>query len=59
MSPLMKLKKIIEKEGMPKVASDLGYRSNTTITNWINKKKIPKVAVAKVEKYLSTKGENL
>lgn len=53
---LGKLKKIIEKEGMLKVSNDLGYRSQTTITNWIRNNKIPNVAKAKVETYLSTKG---
>ena len=50
-----KLKKLTEKKGLSKVASDLGYRSSATITNWFKKKSIPKLAREKVKNYLIKK----
>lgn len=34
------------------IAVDLGYRSPTTVYNWFQKKKIPKLALIKVRAYL-------
>ena len=53
---LKQLAHFIAKDGMMKVATDLGYRSQTTINNWIRNNEIPSVAISKVDNYLSTKG---
>ena len=50
-----KLKKIIEKEGIVRVSSDLGYRSPGTIKSWIYNKKVPNLAKEKVKNYLTKK----
>lgn len=49
---LEKLKKIIKKHGVAKVASDLGYRSSMAVYGWVKKGKIPSIAEEKVKQYL-------
>lgn len=49
---LKKLEKLIKKYGILKVASDLGYRSSTTLTHWITNGRIPDLAKEKVRTYL-------
>lgn len=38
---LQKLKRIVKREGLAKVSSDLGFKSQTTIAKWIRENKIP------------------
>lgn len=50
---LKQLQAVIQEKGMIQVCHDLGYRSQTTIRKWINNGEIPKIAQAKVNKYLA------
>lgn len=50
---LEQLKAVIQAKGMIKVTNDLGYRSSTTLRKWFNNGEIPKLAEARVKKYLA------
>jgi hypothetical protein len=52
---LQKLKKVIKKHGIVKVANDLGYKSTSTISYWIINGEIPRLALDKVKDYLTKK----
>lgn len=47
-----KLKTLIFKIGIVKVANDLGYRSPATISYWIKINRVPIIAEQKVTQYL-------
>jgi len=49
---LKQLQRVIDRIGITRVATDLGYRSTTTIRNWFNRETIPVLARKKVEIYL-------
>ena len=54
-----KLEKAIKKKGLMQVALDLGYKGTSGVTAWIRAKRIPPIALEKVEKYLKeSKDEN-
>lgn len=49
---LKKLERLIKEYGIAQIANDLGYRSTTTIRNWLNNGEIPALARVKVKNYL-------
>lgn len=49
---LKRLERLVKKYGIAHVAHELGYRSTTTIRNWLTAGKIPEVAKQKVKVYL-------
>jgi hypothetical protein len=55
---LKRLERLVKKYGITKVAHDLGYRSSTTIRNWLTIGKIPAVAKVKVKTYLDNEKGN-
>lgn len=52
---LERLKKKIKKKGIACVASEMKYKSETTLRKWIRTNRIPPIAHEKVKNYLSTK----
>lgn len=50
---LKQLERLVKKLGITKVASDLGYRSATTVRRWIVTGEIPELAKVKVKSYLN------
>lgn len=54
---LKKLKDLVVKEGETAIAVKLGYHAPITIKRWLNAKRIPKIALIKVEKLLNKKGQ--
>lgn len=55
---LAKLKRVIKKDGILKVANDLGYKTQGTIYKWIRNNEIPRLAQDRVKRYLTRKGAN-
>lgn len=49
---IKKLRARIKRLGMNQVSTDLGYRSTTTIYNWLRKNEIPKSRKQKIREYL-------
>lgn len=49
---LKQLEKLIKKHGIAKITFDLGYRSTTTIRNWLTAGQVPELARVKVKTYL-------
>lgn len=49
---IRQLKSRIKKHGINKVAFDLGYRSTSTLYNWLRENKVPNYAKSKVQNYL-------
>lgn len=46
------LKKLVDKLGAAKVASDLGYKSPSTIYHWFKNETVPNLAAARVKQYI-------
>lgn len=45
------LQRRVDRDGINKVQTALGYRSPTTIYNWLRNKQIPITAIEKVKEY--------
>lgn len=52
---IKKLKRLVDILGAAKVASDLGYKSPSTIYHWFKKEQIPELVFPRVEKYIKGK----
>ena len=52
---LARLRKQVDKKGLPIVAHGLGYKSESTINKWFLSNNIPDLALDKVKNYLKGK----